>query len=215
MKSVLGMICGVVAGAIGAGIWAAISYNTGYEIGWIAWIIGGLVGFAVALGSQEEVGLGTGIAAGIIALGSVVGGKYATIRMALDDFVNEEEIGTVSEEDLIVTIADQIVAERVDAGQTIDWPGEWQFDEATEQADYPADIWSEASERWTTAGPDWQDQHRTYVEYQVAQNIASFKDEASEGILLESLGILDALFFLLAVATAYQVGSGGTGGGDE
>ena len=40
---------GVVAGSIGALIWAAIAYFTGYEVGWVAWGVGGLVGSRLPL----------------------------------------------------------------------------------------------------------------------------------------------------------------------
>ena len=39
-----GIIGGALGGLIGAVIWAGISYFTGYEIGWIAWGVGGMVG---------------------------------------------------------------------------------------------------------------------------------------------------------------------------
>jgi hypothetical protein len=41
------LVGGLVAGAIGAGIWAVIAYFTGFELGWIAWGVGLLVGVGV------------------------------------------------------------------------------------------------------------------------------------------------------------------------
>lgn len=62
-----GAIGGTIAGIIGALIWGGIAYSSGYEIGWIAWGIGGLVGFGVLVGVGEEAGLVSGIMALVFA----------------------------------------------------------------------------------------------------------------------------------------------------
>lgn len=41
---------GLVGGLVGAAGWAGVARLTGYEIGWFAWGVGGLVGYTVALG---------------------------------------------------------------------------------------------------------------------------------------------------------------------
>ena len=42
------LIAGTAAALIGGVVWALIASSTGYEVGWIAWGIGALVGWAVA-----------------------------------------------------------------------------------------------------------------------------------------------------------------------
>ena len=46
---------GVAGGVIGVVLWAAVTYFTGYEIGWVAWFVGVLTGAGVS-GSIERRG---------------------------------------------------------------------------------------------------------------------------------------------------------------
>ncbi|MBN4052614.1 hypothetical protein JYT82_00715, partial [bacterium AH-315-K20] len=80
MKSSLWIIAGCVAAVIGAAIWAAVAYYAHFEIGWIAWIIGAMVGGAVFATAGDQAGMMTGVGAAVIAIAGVVGGKYVSIR---------------------------------------------------------------------------------------------------------------------------------------
>ena len=66
---------------------------------------------------------------------------------------------------------------------------------------------------WESADTAWRDQYREYVEYQTKENLAQFKSEFSEQVLMESLDLFDLLFGFLAVASAWAIGSGSTAGG--
>lgn len=71
----LGIIGGSIGGLIGAVLWAAITYFSGYQIGWLAVGVGLLVGFGVrklGKGIDKEFG----VVGGIIALISVVLGNF-------------------------------------------------------------------------------------------------------------------------------------------
>lgn len=71
----LGIIGGSIGGLIGAVLWAAITYFSGYQIGWLAVGVGFLVGFGVrklGKGIDKEFG----VVGGIIALISVVLGNF-------------------------------------------------------------------------------------------------------------------------------------------
>jgi hypothetical protein len=73
------LIGGLIGGAIGGFVWALISYLTNYEVGWIAWGVGFLVGlgvrFADHLGDGEE-GLLQGVTAAVMAIGAIGVGTY-------------------------------------------------------------------------------------------------------------------------------------------
>ncbi len=93
MNNLVGGIFGaVVAGLIGAGIWTGIAYGTGYEIGWIAWGVGALVGFGALIGARREASPMLGGIAVIVAILALLAGKYITIELFID-----EEIGDGSE----------------------------------------------------------------------------------------------------------------------
>ncbi len=209
MKSSLWIIAGCVAAVIGAAIWAAVAYYAHFEIGWIAWIIGAMVGGAVFATAGDQAGMMTGVGAAVIAIAGVVGGKYVSIRMELNQIGSDEGWAEVSDEFIISYIADEVALRRTEAGEELEWPGEGAGDEAFEEADYPTDVWAEALQQWTDADQAWRDQYRTYVEYQTKEHLAAFKNEVSELALIEGIGIFDIIFFLLAIVSAWKIGSGG------
>lgn len=55
MQSLKWFVAGAIGGAIGAAIWVAVGYLTSYEVGWIAWGIGVLVGIAVRKSAGKEI----------------------------------------------------------------------------------------------------------------------------------------------------------------
>lgn len=123
-----GLIAGIIAGIAGAALWAGIAAVTGFEIGWLAWGIGAAVGAAVAWGSEGSPV--TGGLAVVIAILAIVTGKYITVEIVL-----AKEMGTANEEIarqmeteeyLISWLADGMVYNLTEAGQTINWAGRCQ-----------------------------------------------------------------------------------------
>ena len=208
MKQFGWIFSGLIAAAVGAGIWAAISYYAHFELGWIAWIIGGMVGIAVAATAQEHAGMMTGVGAAAIALAGILGGKYISIRMEVNSYVAEAGYAEVTDALVISWIADSIAQERMDAGETLEWPTEFELGEAIEESEYPVDIWAEASGQWESGDEAWRAQYREFVEYETEKNLAAFADEVSGDVLFENLDLFDLIFFLLAVITAWKIGSG-------
>lgn len=209
------IVAGVVAGAVGAAIWAAISYYGNVEIGYVAWGIGILVGVAVAA-TGKNTAL-AGVAAVLITIVSLLAGKYAAIELAMqNDFGSVEdaiaELKTdTSDQDFIVHLADQIVFLREDQGQEINWPEGMSFEDAYEQADYPADIWNEADGKWQSSSPDERESIRqeyyTLTEANMRANWDAFGNQVREQGFMASFSPFDLLFFGLAVFTAWGIAS--------
>ena len=153
--------------------------------------------------------MATGVAAAAIAIAGILGGKYAAIRMDLGDFIAEAGIAEVTDDFIISFIADDIVEERMAGGETIEWPTEWEFGEASEPEEYPADIWAEAEDQWNRGDEAYRQQYRTYVQHTVETNMAEFVNDVSEDALLANIDLFDMLFFLLAIISAWKIGSGG------
>lgn len=208
---------GLVAGAVGAFVWAAVVYLTEYEIGWIAWGVGWLVGFAVALGNAE--GRRSPTAAGALAVGitvlAIVAGKYGAVQsvmpsdeeivvMFTDDFENEEFV--------ISFVADQVVSELEADGRSVEWPEGVVPGNAGAEADYPAGVWAEAETRWASWTPMEQMAFRNERESEVRANIEASMPEIraafSAGGFAGSFTPMDLIFFGLGMVTAWGVGSG-------
>ena len=76
------IITGLVAAVLGGAVWALIVLVTGYEVGYVAWGVGLLVGYAMARSTgTRSKGLGT-VAAGLAVVGLLVG-KYLIIEVSL------------------------------------------------------------------------------------------------------------------------------------
>ena len=81
MNVTAGVIATVIAGLVGAAIWGGIAYFANVEIGYVAWGIGLLVGFA---GRAACGGVGHVAVAGsavLMTMLAIVGGKLIVLRM--------------------------------------------------------------------------------------------------------------------------------------
>jgi hypothetical protein len=72
------LLGGGLAAAIGGGAWGLIVILTGYVIGYMAWGIGLLSGFAVVLFSRGQRGIPLQVIAVIASVMGIVVGKYTT-----------------------------------------------------------------------------------------------------------------------------------------
>ena len=184
----------------------------GYEVGWIAWGIGGLVGAAVRLASKPDVDPMTGkrlpenqaipgVLGAVIAIVAVVAGKYAVIHVTLPEAMNEE----LSDEILISYLADDIMYELAEAGEPVDWPEGVDPDYAYQESDYPTEVWQEADEQWNRMSQSERQSMRDLILASYEENMSEIGTEA----LLSNFGLFDLLWFALAGWTAFRIGSSG------
>src|SRR5687767_5093597 len=115
---------GIGAGLAAALLWAGFSYATGRELGWIAWGVGLLVGLGVRLAADDIGGWRPGILAAVIALVSIVCGKYLTVRFLVSGaFAGvEKAIEHVDPEDAKVELAKVVVSEFETQKKKLIWP---------------------------------------------------------------------------------------------
>ncbi len=207
------VIGGIVAGSVGAGIWAIVAYFTGFEIGWLAWGIGLLVGIGVTIGNKGEGSVSAGVLAAALAVLAVVGGKYTMVRMVMP---NESELVTSSlaalEDDEIVVsyLADAIVEEYEVSGKAVQWPEGSQPFQGTVEQDYPADIWAAAATRWEAMSEAEQESFRSELSSNIEASAAAFQDMIANAGFLHTFGLMDLIFFTLAVVTAFKIGKKGS-----
>ncbi len=63
MNMIGAIVGGLFGGFVGAAVWTAVTYYSRWELGWIAWGIGALVGLGVHMGSRRRGGIGLGATA--------------------------------------------------------------------------------------------------------------------------------------------------------
>jgi hypothetical protein len=83
-------LAGLVAAIVGAVIWGLIVRWTDYEVGFVAWGIGFIVGTAVVLGAQGARGVPLQVIAVLLAAVGVVLGKYLAFV-----WIGQDELGKV------------------------------------------------------------------------------------------------------------------------
>lgn len=217
------LIGGVVTGALGALVWALLGYYAHIEIGWIAWGIGALVGAGVYVGGGKRVGAIGGVLAVVLALASISAGKYAAVHLAAADaeaeFVKEMESGIASNHDtddlFVLSIADQLADEADASGKTLDWPNAKSAEDREDESDYPASIMKDARSRWSAMSADEKEKFKASTEAELRASVAEAVSVQGTAIrtqgFVASWGLFDVLFVLLAVASAYRLGSAVSG----
>jgi hypothetical protein len=203
---------GVIAGSIGALVWAGIAYFTGYEVGWVAWGVGGLVGFGVVLGNSGNRSRAAGIIAVVITVMALMAAKYTTVQLVLSDGseITEALVSGLQDDELVVSyIADDVVVEFMSDDIPVHWPVGVDPSQATTQVEYPADVWTIAQSRWDGMALAEREEYRSSLKEMVTANLALALDELRGELaqvgFIGSFGFLDIIFFGLAIATAYKV----------
>ncbi len=222
MNATGAVVGGLIGGVVGAAVWAGIAYGTGYEVSWIAWGIGGLVGFGCATGGRDR-GTASGSIAVVITVLSILAGKYITadlmvrkeIGAALEMLEELEAESQQNDEAMIAHLADEVFAERAEDLPGVASPGDSR-DGEVEAPDYPEEVWQEATARWEAMSPDEREDFRASIVTRIRDDLevarGAFTREAFKG----SFGLMDLLFFGLAIVTAYRIAAVGvTAAGSE
>ncbi len=87
-KSGLAIVYALVAAIIGGAVWMIIAILTDYELGIIAWGIGGLAGYAVILATKSKVKVEHQVIAVIAGLLGIVLGKYLILGYYYDESIS-------------------------------------------------------------------------------------------------------------------------------
>ena len=209
-----GIIVSFLCGIIGAAIWAGLAYFTGYEIGWVAWGIGGLVGFGFTFASRRSGAL-YGFIASIITILSILGGKFA-----YTDLIIGEEMGSKTDfieyglseflDELVLSyVSDEIIAELESSGETVEWPPDVDPEAADEEADYPPNIWAQANTRWNEMPTEDQHLYRDDIAEIYTKGLNEQYIESYKETYLAMFAPLDLLFLGLGVITSFQIAARG------
>lgn len=213
-----GLIGGLIGGAIGAAIWAGIALVTDYELGIVAWGIGGLVGAGVAIGSRGNAGPGLGVLAALLAIGAIAVGKYAAVSIIVDRYVKDKYSDAAIQDRIEHDFTDQtakaymahsLIAEGEKSGTIYKWPEGVDPDEAETAAQFPKEVWADVEKRWGGMKPDARE---TYKSQAKEAMIEATKEGAHNAIatgksvgFLASFSVFDLLWSFLAIGTAYRV----------
>lgn len=205
-----GVLGSLIGGAIGALVWAGVAYFIGIELGWLAVGVGFLCGVGMSVGAKDDTDTVTGVIAAIIALVAIAGGKYIVVEATASKFTSQmNQQLQLTDADLRLYLASQIVQEYESQGKALVWPeGITSNDDTEKIEDYPADVIKDLDARWSAMTLAQVEEYRRQTTEYLKGQTSEIVSQAKSGAFTASFGWLDIVFGIIAIAAAFQVGSG-------
>ncbi len=209
-RAFLGAAGGAVIGAV---IWGVLAAVTKVEIGYVAWAVGGLVGFgASAFGGR---GSACGVLCAILAVVSIFAGKMIAANVIVKKEMEKvtSSSGLLNKAAYDEARADAEAFTRVKAeSDHAAFMVERKFTDAESPQAVPAEELTSFREnavpylRWLAeekpSYPAWQADRKQKLHEAMGASLSLTQ------VVLKSLGPVDILFGLLGIATAYRLGFG-------
>jgi hypothetical protein len=178
------------AAAVGAAAWAAVIIFFNYEVGYVAWGIGALVGWAAAaFGGRGWISGGT---AAVFALLAILGGKAIPIQMEVGEVLHEDAYQMLMHDaESYPGTSDRAVLRTyvVEHGfnETESNPSDGEIDQFIED-------WDESLTLWKNDTPDYEEW--VSEQFSLIDLFDSVKD---------NLDLFDLLFLVLGISTAFKL----------
>ena len=204
------IVCAGIGAVIGALAWGAVTYWTGYEIGYLAWGLGLLVGFGggfVGGGSGRSLG----VVCAVLALGSIFAGKMMAIR-----FAAPEELRKIAYEQLT---PDAFAEAQRDAGdfaqiKSEDQYAEYMVSHGFTEADEADSVSAEELDEFVEQSvPNLREfnQRSPGLDAWREERAEEFADSVVAELsitdaVVEDLSVIDIVFAALGLMTAYKLG---------
>jgi len=205
------LIACAIASAIGAGIWLFIALAFDYELGLVAWLIGGMVGYAAVMTGS------TGQTAGMVCAGftiiAILGGKYLTIesfQSQISDIVASAE----SQEGIFQQAFEeekQIAKLYLESTGSEQAMRQFMVDHAYSVATRAEDVSQEEIEAFQTYDVPRLlrigNNDPSYDQW-LSNSVSDLENMSTIDIMTEDFDFLDVIFLLLGVFTAFRLGAG-------
>ncbi|MBX7258603.1 MAG: hypothetical protein K1Y02_19740 [Candidatus Hydrogenedentes bacterium] len=203
--NMIAVLMAVLAAILGAGAWAGLVVATDYEIGYAAWGIGVLVGWAGAKFGGR--GRGMALLCAVLALASIFCGKM----LAVEHFVSKEldaQFGTLTEQDYENEKGQAAeFASLTSEAQYPEFMVKHELTEAKDPASIPAEEVEAFKEFSVPALTELNSNPPTFEQWKA--NIKQEQDKVSGSLLfmailvVSSLGLIDIVFAVLGLGSAY------------
>lgn len=202
-----------VVAIFGAILWEFVALTLEYEFGFVAWIIGGAVGYSAAMsGVRRQAG---GMICGVLVFLAIIGGKYMAMAAFQENISAEitdgvqnrglelqeiyaEELYDAKQFYLTVTDEDSLRDFMVNYGYS-------EFDNKASVTNEEIDIFNRYQkpllEKMAYVKPGFEEWKNEYLSSRI-------DDISTLDLVMQSLELIDLLFIFLGVGTAYKLGSG-------
>ena len=220
-----GTVFSFIAAIVGAAIWAGLAVLTDREFGLVAWGLGGLVGFGMALGHDDDDGTFAGIIAAFMSLFGIMAAKILIVVMVvapmLAALANVDPV-ELQREWVATSIAEEkLIKDGIDLENASDEQWESAIEAANaevaglteEELNKRAEQFQQVVEEPEAAAEPGAAQMADKPVNPVADDAAVAGEEDVPGGLIalffaSMFSPIDGIFILMAFFTAYAVGSG-------
>ena len=202
------------AAVVGAFLWKFIAFSFGYELGLVAWAIGGAVGAAAAMtGARGEM---TGGLCAVLALLAIFGGKYMFASASLSELevvFSGEGMGEYLDSMYDEANADKAAFAKINKDDASIKVFMIKHDYTDAEFAYSIDD-TELQEFKEYTQPWLEEPQETAVSWDEFQEeipdlSAAIEEISPTSMVFESLGPLDLLFAFLGLSTAFGLGRNG------
>lgn len=206
---VVGLGAAAIVACILAFVWKLIAIHTGYELGVVAWAVGGAIGFvAVMFGARGEV---PAVACALLAAFAIIGGKYMIEQYYMEQVdsmfngeLREEIHAGFQEYQDEISAYQQVQHDDYSVKRFMSDYGYTNSDSVTEISDEEL---NEFREDMAIAVADMDGMPDFEETMSQLQEVVSeeFASEASFTSVMQNFGIVGIVFLLLGVGTAYRM----------
>ena len=204
------LLVSIAAAVVGAFIWKFIAVAFDYELGLIAWGIGGAIGFTAAMfGSRGHT---AGIICGVLALLSIFGGKYMAYSTFQAEFADtySSQSGELREAyNQEKSIADIYISTVQNEQSQKQFMADYGYSYSTELRGVTDE---EFYNFVSYAVPRFEALAYDSMDFDTWSN-TSYEDVmtgySTFDLMKESFGLLDVLFLFFGVGTAFRLANGG------
>lgn len=206
-----------VGGLIGCAAWLGVAYVTGYELGILAILVGTACGIGAAVGAKGMAGTKGGLIAAAVTVMSILAARYFIVQISINQIVNQamaengQDIpGPDDGEHWTAFMADQIIRQRENAGEFVDWPDYDEEEMDSLAAQYPDDVWADASVQWSSMNGSERQEFCTAGRQMImndnVEGIETFRGVMGViGFLVSNLHPMALIIMGIAVVTAFKV----------
>lgn len=204
------LVAASIAAFVGALAWKFIAVTFNYELGMVAWAIGGLIGAAAVYYGAE--GENAGYLCGVLALVAILGGKYLVASAFTESYFNDIQ-SEMSQEDLDAAATGmrdmaQLVQTALENDDNLrEFLVEYEYVPETHPDEISQYVVDTQREQLEVVFEDMEPMLQMNSGDDLEGALGSF---ATTEVFKASFGWLDLLFLLLGVSTAYRMAAEGS-----
>lgn len=209
MTPVRMVTCSAIAGLVVAGAWMLVAYSLHADFRGMAILAGLLIGAGTIKGARGDCGPLVGLTAALVALVAILGGRFGAISMIIDDDVKMLQSELVSEEVVLLFLAEDVADEWEKEGRDIDWPLGVRPESIESEYDCSPELWDATTGRWTQMTTREQEDYTYEIDDLINEYLVVNSGLAKEEMFADNFNIFFLATLVVGVVVAFGMGMWG------